>query len=88
MNEVKVRRHQWVEMVVTPVEVVNFEGQPKVVPSGKEPRVTVGCFACNMGLDEGFTIDCPGQDLFDEEGVGFLEVDIEVEGGEDDVTDL
>lgn len=86
MNEVKVRKHQWVEMRVTPVEVVDYEGQPKVIPTGKEPQITVGCFACNMGLAEGFEVECPGQDLFDEDQVGFLDVTIEVdvEGGDSD----
>lgn len=59
----KVRPHQWVEMKVTPVEVIDGV----VVPIGKEPQVTVGCFACNMGLNEGEHVECPGQDLFSEE---------------------
>lgn len=67
-NEVQVREHQWVEMTVTPVVLLTGdEGQPVPVASGKEPQVTIGCFACNMGMDEGFGISCPGQDLFSED---------------------
>lgn len=60
----KTRRHQWVEIKVTPIEVI--DGVP--VPVGKDSQVTVGCFACNMGMDEGQAIECPGQDLFEEGG--------------------
>lgn len=67
MNETQVREHQWVEMRVTPVALVDAGEGPVAVPTGKEPQITVGCFACNMGVDEGFGISCPGQDLFAEE---------------------
>jgi hypothetical protein len=89
MNEVKVRRHQWVEIRVTPIEVVDIDGEPKVVPTGKESQVRVGCFACNMGLSEGFQVECPGQDLFDEAGIGLLDVelDLKLEGGDEDVAE-
>lgn len=64
-TEIETRQHQWVEMVVTPVEVLKSDaGEPVVVPSGAAPKITVGCFSCNMGLSEGFNIPCPGQDLF------------------------
>lgn len=68
----KTREHQWVEMRVTPVILCpDDDGNPIAVgdPS-KEPQVTVGCFSCNMGMDEGFGIDCPGQDLFSNEELG------------------
>ena len=70
--ETKMRQHQWVEMVVTPVDVLPDmdEGHPVTVPSGATPKVTVGCFSCNMGLSEGFGIPCPGQDLFEEDDEG------------------
>jgi hypothetical protein len=70
-SEIKVREHQWCEMKVTPVTLVpDDEGNPIAISSGKESRVTVGCFACNMGMDEGFGIECPGQDLFEEDPEG------------------
>jgi hypothetical protein len=61
--ETTVREHQWVELKVTPVEVIDGVA----VSSGKESQVTIGCFRCNMGLDEGKDISCPEQDLFEEE---------------------
>lgn len=67
MNETQVREHQWVEMKVTPVTLMEGPDGPVAVATGKEPQITVGCFACNMGVDEGFGISCPGQDLFEEE---------------------
>lgn len=69
MNEaIQVRQHQWVEMKVTAIDIVHHEGVPTPVPIGAEPRVTYGCFACNMGLAEGSELTCPGEDLFDEGG--------------------
>lgn len=66
-TELETRQHQWVEMKVTPVEVViDDSGHPVVISQGAEPKITVGCFSCNMGLSEGFNIPCPGQDLFEE----------------------
>lgn len=76
-NDVLVRKHQWTEMRVTPVEVfANPDGTHAIVPIGATPQVRVGCFACNMGIDEGLEVACPGQDLFD---------DHPEEGGESDV---
>lgn len=62
------RQHQWVEFAVTPVELLEVEGEhvPVATP-GKQPQITYGCMACSMGLDEGKNVACPGQDLFDEE---------------------
>lgn len=67
MPDTKTRAHQWVEMRVTPVALFpDDEGQPIAVAiPGKESQVTVGCFACNMGMDEGADVPCPGQDLFE-----------------------
>lgn len=59
--------HDWVEMKVTPVTVIEIEGKPYVISTGKESVITVGCFRCNMGLTEGFSHSCPGQDLFEED---------------------
>lgn len=59
--------HEWVEMVVTPVEVIIHEGEPVVLPAGEPSEITIGCFRCNMGLDEGVSISCPGEDLFTED---------------------
>lgn len=70
-EQTKVREHQWVEMTVTPVTILGVDdhGHPVVMPTPmKETQTTVGCFACNMGLDEGLTVACPGQDLFEEPG--------------------
>lgn len=62
----EVKQHQWVEMKVTPVEVITDRyGNHIPVSTGKEPQITIGCFACNMGLDEGAEVGCPGQDLFE-----------------------
>ena len=61
----KTREHEWMEMKVTPVAVVDMDGEPEVVSKGDEPHIRVGCFVCNMGLAEGFGIPCPGQDLFE-----------------------
>lgn len=68
MDRLMTREHQWVEMKVTPVTVIVLLGKPHIISTGKEPQITVGCFACNMGLSEGLTCECPGQDLFDEGG--------------------
>ena len=74
--DTKVREHQWVEMRVTPVTLApDDEGNPIAISTGKESQITVGCFACSMGMDEGFEIACPGQDLFYSEEFG------EPEGG-------
>jgi len=69
MPDTITREHQWVEMAVTPVILCpDDDGNPIAVAiPGKESQITVGCFACNMGMDEGFSISCPGQDLFDED---------------------
>lgn len=44
------------------------EGGPPMVVADPEfqSEETVGCVVCNMGLDEGKNIECPGQDLFAE----------------------
>lgn len=62
------REHQWVEMSVTPVTIMrDDDGKPvPIATPGKEAQTTIGCFACNMGLDEGKDVSCPGQDLFEE----------------------
>lgn len=69
--DTKTRQHNWVEMRVTPVILCpDDDNNPiAVADPSKETEVTVGCFTCNMGMDEGFGVDCPGQDLFSEENL-------------------
>lgn len=64
-----VREHAWKEIKVTPVTVMRgVNGSPITLSTpGEEATSTIGCFTCNMGLDEGFDVECPGQDLFDED---------------------
>lgn len=64
MSETQVKPHQWVEIKVTPIEVIDVDGTPTPIPAGKEPQVTVGCFRCNMGLEEGSEVSCPEFDIF------------------------
>lgn len=55
------RTHDWHMIQVTPLTAM--EGG--LLPGG-ETKTHVGCFACNMGYDEGKDVNCPGQDLFEE----------------------
>lgn len=68
MSQTKTKEHQWMEMKVTPVVLFSDEdGNPvPVAIPDQEPGVQVGCFVCNMGMSEGFGVDCPGHDLFDD----------------------
>lgn len=71
MEGVKVRQHQWVEFKITPIEVFTGpDGQAVPMSLGKESQVTIGCFACNLSLDEGWGSECTPE---------------KVEGGESDV---
>jgi hypothetical protein len=62
--------HQWMQMVTTPVLMIETEDGvfPVPDPSGKE-GVRYGCFTCNMGLEEALEVNCPGFDIFDPEGL-------------------
>lgn len=52
------KSHTWVELQVTPVEVIMVDGQPFPVSNGEPSEVTYGCFVCDMGLEEGTETDC------------------------------
>jgi hypothetical protein len=56
------RQHDWREIKVTPLLLTDYGG---LIPRGPSES-SVGCFACNMGFDEGKDVNCPGQDLFEE----------------------
>lgn len=64
------RQHRWMEIKMTRVILMPplEEGGPPMVVADPEfqSEETVGCVVCNMGLDEGKNIECPGQDLFAE----------------------
>jgi hypothetical protein len=69
MPDTDTRQHTWREIRVTPVTVMpGLDGEPITIELPDEaPSVQVGCFTCNMGLEEGYEVGCPGQDLFEDD---------------------
>ena len=62
----KVRAHQWMQLVVTPVEVLeDAEGKPVIFIDPEKGEVAMhearyGCFACNEGLEDNYGTNCAG----------------------------
>jgi hypothetical protein len=60
--------HRWVEMTITPVEVVGVdrEGEPVIFPTAA-PSPRYGCNECLTGLNPNIlTEECPGRDELDD----------------------
>ena len=67
MEVLMATQHQWMQMIVTPVICVTTdEGSIMAPDPDGEEQVRYGCFACNMGVEEGMQLPCPGFDIFDE----------------------
>lgn len=64
--DTKTREHVWREIRMTPVFLIqDDDGNPIAVEDPtQESQIQVGCLTCNMGMDEGAGVACPGQDLF------------------------
>lgn len=58
----EVGNHRWVEIRVTQVTLLrDDDGDPvPICLPDQEPEVTYGCFTCNMGLEQGHNVPCPG----------------------------
>lgn len=63
-SEVKTREHQWVKMVIVPIEVLtDGDGKPVVFvdpqkQEGGEEHARYGCFACSEPLETGLGTEC------------------------------
>lgn len=63
----KIRQHQWVKIVVTPIDVLpDKEGNPVVFVDPAKQRDTetqarYGCFACNEPLESNYGTECNGR---------------------------
>jgi hypothetical protein len=62
----KPRQHQWVQMVLCPVDVISdLDGKPMVSVDERkwaeaENEPLVSCFACGIIVEEGYDTNCPG----------------------------
>jgi hypothetical protein len=64
------RPHDWRQMTVIPMKLVKtLKGEVLLIDPEKVVQSSIGCWACNMGFDEGQDVNCPGQDLFDGEQI-------------------
>lgn len=67
-SSTKVRAHQWVMFVMTPIEVLDSgDGEPIVVvdPDKREAaerNASYGCFACNQPLRDNMNTPCAGSE--------------------------
>lgn len=58
--------HDWAQIIITPMILLGLDPEHGAVavpdPAGEE-QVRYGCMLCNMGVEEGSTLPCPGFDI-------------------------
>lgn len=59
-------KHDWAQIIITPMILIDLDPELDsvlVVDHEGQEQVRFGCMACNMGVDEGATLPCPGFDI-------------------------
>lgn len=56
------RPHQWRSMTITPVEMIEVEGEQVAIPTG-DTEERIGCWTCNVGYGEEAPFNCDGIDI-------------------------
>lgn len=64
MPELKTREHQWVKMVITPIDVLS-DGEGNPIPfvdpdkqNQAEENASYGCYACTQPLEGNYGTEC------------------------------
>lgn len=68
MADTKVKQHQWMKIVYTPLEVLDDgDGNPVVIidpdkEDAAQANASYGCFACDLPLEGNMKTECTGRD--------------------------